>query len=52
MSEGVNGALITSEGKGETELFIPTADNVKEPLNRRTEVLIRLSSTGGVNVSN
>ena len=52
VSEGVNGALITSEGKGETELFIPTADNVKEPLNRRTEVLIRLSSTGGVNVSN
>ena len=50
--EGVNASLITSEGKGETELFIPTADGVKEQLNRRTEVLIRLQSTGGNFVAN
>ena len=50
--DGVDAARITSEGKGETELFIPTADGVKEQLNRRTEVLIRLQSTGGVNFNN
>lgn len=52
VSEGVNPALITSEGKGETELFLPTADGVKEPLNRRTEVLIRLTETGGMLTAN
>ncbi len=47
--QGVPGSLITSEGKGETQLFIDTGDGVKESLNRRTEVLIRLNSTGVVN---
>ena len=46
--QGVSGALITSEGKGETQLFIDTGDGVKESLNRRTEVLIRLNQTGVV----
>ncbi len=46
--QGVNEAMITSEGKGETELFVQTGDGVKEQLNRRTEVLISLSETGGV----
>ena len=44
--QGVNPALITSEGKGETEPFVPTGDGVKEQLNRRTEVLITLSDVG------
>ncbi len=44
--QGVNPALITSEGKGETEPAIPTGDGVKEQLNRRTEVLITLSDVG------
>lgn len=47
--QGINGALITSEGKGETELFVPTEDGFKEQLNRRTEVLITLNEVGGIN---
>ena len=35
--QGVNSALITSEGMGETQLFIDTGDGVKEQLNRRVE---------------
>ena len=48
ISDGVNPSIISSSGAGETQLMMPTADNVKEDLNRRTEVLIRLSSTGGM----
>ncbi len=44
--QGINSAIISSEGKGETEPFVPTGDGVKEQLNRRTEVLITLSETG------
>jgi len=44
--QGVNPDIITSEGKGETEPFVPTGDGVKEQLNRRTEVLITLSEVG------
>ena len=47
--QGINDAIITSEGKGETEPFVPTGDGVKEQLNRRTEVLITLSEVGVVN---
>lgn len=39
---GMDGNLISTQGRGETELFIPTADGVKEALNRRVEVTIRL----------
>ena len=46
--QGISSAVISSEGKGETELFVQTGDGVKEQLNRRTEVLISLSETGGV----
>ena len=45
--DGVNSGKITSSGAGETQLFVQTSDGVKEDLNRRTEVLIRLTSTGG-----
>ena len=47
--QGIQGARITSEGKGETELAIQTGDGVKEQLNRRTEVLISLGSVGVIN---
>ena len=47
--QGIAGERITSEGKGETEPFVPTADGVKEQLNRRTEVLISLGSIGVIN---
>jgi opacity protein-like surface antigen len=44
--QGVNAAIISSEGKGETEPFVQTGDGVRERLNRRTEVLITLSEVG------
>jgi len=47
--QGIAGERITSEGKGETENFVPTEDGVKEQLNRRTEVLISLGSVGVIN---
>ena len=47
--QGIDGARITSEGKGESELAVQTGDGVKEQLNRRTEVLISLDSIGVVN---
>ena len=49
VGQGISKDLISSEGKGETQLFIETGDGVKESLNRRTEVLIRLNSAGVVN---
>jgi len=47
--QGINQAIITSEGKGETEPFVDTGDGVKEQLNRRTEVLISLSELNTFN---
>ena len=44
--QGIDPAIITSEGKGETEPFVQTGDGVREQLNRRTEVLIQLSDVG------
>ena len=46
--DGVNANLITSTGRGETENVIDRGDGVKEPLNRRTEVLIKLAETGAL----
>jgi len=46
--DGVNSAIITSAGRGETENVMDLGDGVKEPLNRRTEVLIKLSETGAM----
>ncbi len=39
---GLSSDLISTSGRGELEPFIPTADNVKEQLNRRVEVLMTL----------
>lgn len=50
--QGVNAAIISSEGKGETEPFVQTGDGVRERLNRRTEVLITLSEVGTAMMSN
>ena len=47
--QGIDRNVITAEGKGETEPFVQTGDGVKEQLNRRTEVLITLSSVGAIN---
>jgi|GEM_PF-206617 len=47
--QGINQAVITSEGKGETEPFVETGDGVREQLNRRTEVLVNLNTVGAMN---
>jgi outer membrane protein OmpA-like peptidoglycan-associated protein len=40
VAAGIPASAITQEGLGETNLDKPTADGVKEPLNRRTAVTI------------
>lgn len=45
VAKGVSAKLITTEGKGETELAKPTGDNVREPANRRA-VIINKSQPG------
>lgn len=40
VSRGVNSARIRSEGYGEDQLRVQTADNVNEPLNRRVDIKI------------
>ena len=50
--DGVNSNIITSMGRGETENVVDRGDGVKEPLNRRTEVLIKLSQTGALLINN
>ena len=40
VAQGVNGGVISLDGKGETALARATADGVREPLNRRSEVTI------------
>jgi flagellar motor protein MotB len=50
--QGANSAIISSEGKGETEPFVQTGDGVREQLNRRTEVLITLSEVGTATYTN
>jgi outer membrane protein OmpA-like peptidoglycan-associated protein len=37
--DGVPESAITIVGKGETQPLIPTADNVREPQNRRVEIV-------------
>jgi len=44
ISQGVNPAIIYSEGYGETEPFVQTGDGVKEQLNRRTELVVVFNS--------
>lgn len=41
VSKGVAAANITTEGKGETTLLVKTKDGVREPSNRRAQVLNR-----------
>ena len=37
--DGVPPQAITVIGKGETQLLVPTGDNVREPQNRRVEIV-------------
>ena len=39
--EGVPAAAIAVTGRGETQLLVQTGDNVKEPQNRRVEIVLQ-----------
>jgi OmpA-OmpF porin, OOP family len=39
VAKGVAAKSITTEGKGETQLLVKTGDNVREPSNRRAQIL-------------
>ncbi len=41
---------ITTSAKGETELLVPTADGVREPQNRRVEILLKIQRTSDAQV--
>ncbi|NBB52789.1 OmpA family protein, partial [Rhizobium sp. CRIBSB] len=38
VAQGVNGGVVSVDGLGETALAKPTADGVREPLNRRATI--------------
>ena len=38
VARGVDPALLSVEGKGEDELLVQTADDVREPANRRAQI--------------
>jgi outer membrane protein OmpA-like peptidoglycan-associated protein len=38
---GVPATAITVIGKGETQPLVPTADGVREPQNRRVEIVLQ-----------
>lgn len=41
IKRGVSDKQITTSGRGETHLLVPTADGVREPSNRRAEISLR-----------
>jgi hypothetical protein len=41
LRDGVPGTAITTQGFGETHLLVPTGAGVREPQNRRVEIIIR-----------
>lgn len=45
VAKGIPANAITTEGKGETELLVKTGDNVREPSNRRAQVLPTVAPT-------
>ena len=47
VANGVPVTSITVIGKGETTLLVPTADGVREPQNRRVEIVIDNVATAG-----
>jgi len=38
VARGVDAAMISVTGRGETELLVDTADDVREPANRRVQI--------------
>ena len=41
IKDGVPAAAITIQGFGDTHLLVPTGPGVREPQNRRVEIIIR-----------
>jgi OOP family OmpA-OmpF porin len=41
INAGVPAEIIQTQGMGETNLLVPTADNTPEPENRRVEISVR-----------
>ena len=41
IAQGLKSTFIRVVGRGERELLVPTPDNVREPRNRRVEVIVR-----------
>jgi outer membrane protein OmpA-like peptidoglycan-associated protein len=41
VKEGVPADSISVVGRGETALLVPTKDNIREPQNRRVEIVIQ-----------
>jgi outer membrane protein OmpA-like peptidoglycan-associated protein len=41
IKDGVPANAITTQGFGETHLLVPTGPGVREPQNRRVEIIIR-----------
>ena len=39
--DGVNEAAITVVARGKEELLVPTTDRVREPKNRRVEIVVQ-----------
>ena len=44
---GVPAQAITVIGKGESQLLVPTGDNVREPQNRRVVIVVQLLGVRG-----
>lgn len=40
-ADGIPAAQVTTEARGETDPLVPTADGVREPQNRRVEIIFR-----------
>ncbi|MBX9945891.1 MAG: OmpA family protein [Reyranella sp.] len=46
VKEGVPAAAITATGVGEAGLLVKTGDGVREPQNRRVEIVVRIPAAG------
>ena len=42
VKQGVSAGSVTTVGKGETDLLVPTPDGVREPQNRRAKIVINV----------
>ncbi len=50
VKDGVAPDKITASARGETEPLVPTADGVREPQNRRVEILLKIQKTSAAPV--